>query len=62
MLPAQGVQGLTELLALSGLRDDDPNTADDAHEAIVRAITDADAETAVAVVTKELENPFPPAA
>ncbi|MFF9819671.1 FadR/GntR family transcriptional regulator [Streptomyces sp. NPDC014006] len=53
-------KGLTELIALSGLRQDDPNTADDAHEAIARAIAEGDVERAVAVVTEELENPFPP--
>ncbi|MFE2260770.1 FadR/GntR family transcriptional regulator [Streptomyces griseosporeus] len=51
-------KGLTELLALTGLRADDPNHADDAHEAILRAVADGDAEAAVAVVTEELEDPF----
>jgi GntR family transcriptional repressor for pyruvate dehydrogenase complex len=51
-------QGLTELLALTGLRAHDPNTADGAHEAMVRAIADGDAEGAVEVVRRELEDPF----
>ncbi|KUO04896.1 FadR/GntR family transcriptional regulator [Streptomyces caeruleatus] len=50
--------GLIDLLTLTGLRTHDPNTADDAHEALVRAIVDGDAEGAVDVVRKELEDPF----
>jgi DNA-binding FadR family transcriptional regulator len=38
--------GLVELLALTGLRARDPNTADAAHEALVRAVADGDAEGA----------------
>jgi GntR family transcriptional regulator, transcriptional repressor for pyruvate dehydrogenase complex len=50
--------GLVDLLALTGLRADDPNTADEAHEALVRAVAAGDAEAAVEVVRKELEDPF----
>lgn len=50
--------GLIELLTLTGLRTDDPNTADDAHAALVRAVAEGDAEGAVEVVRKELEDPF----
>jgi DNA-binding FadR family transcriptional regulator len=53
-------QGLIDLLALTGLRTHDPNHADDAHEAIRRAVADGDAEAAAAVVAKELEDPFAP--
>ncbi|KMS80118.1 GntR family transcriptional regulator [Streptomyces leeuwenhoekii] len=52
--------GLVELLSLTGLRRTDPNTADDAHEAIWRAVAEGDEEAAVAVVTRELEDPFGP--
>lgn len=52
--------GLVELLSLTGLRRKDPNTADDAHEAIWRAVAEGDEEAAVAVVTRELEDPFGP--
>ncbi|MDT7843471.1 FadR/GntR family transcriptional regulator [Streptomyces justiciae] len=51
-------QGLLELLTLTGLRTHDPNTADEAHEALVRAVADGDAEAAAAVVRQELEDPF----
>ncbi|MEY9994393.1 GntR family transcriptional repressor for pyruvate dehydrogenase complex [Streptomyces sp. V4I8] len=50
--------GLVELLTLTGLRAHDPNTADDAHAALVRAVAEGDAEGAVEVVRKELEDPF----
>ncbi|WP_405869242.1 FCD domain-containing protein [Streptomyces sp. NBC_00005] len=50
--------GLVDLLALTGLRAHDPNTADEVHEALVRAVADGDAEAAVNVVRKELEDPF----
>ncbi|MBE8472750.1 FadR/GntR family transcriptional regulator [Streptomyces justiciae] len=51
-------QGLLDLLTLTGLRTHDPNTADEAHEALVRAVADGDAEAAAAVVRQELEDPF----
>ncbi|NUS26026.1 MAG: FadR family transcriptional regulator [Streptomyces sp.] len=51
-------QGLIELLTLTGLRTHDPNTADEAHEALVRAVADGDAEAAAEVVRAELEDPF----
>ncbi|WP_329334463.1 FCD domain-containing protein [Streptomyces sp. NBC_00663] len=51
-------QGLLELLTLTGLRTHDPNTADEAHEALVRAVADGDAEAAAEVVRAELEDPF----
>lgn len=50
--------GLVELLALTGLRARDPNTADAAHEALVRAVADGDAEGAAEVLRQELEDPF----
>lgn len=50
--------GLVDLLALTGLRQQDPNTADAAHEALVRAIEDGDAEAAAEVLRQELEDPF----
>jgi DNA-binding FadR family transcriptional regulator len=50
--------GLVELLALTGLRTRDPNTADAAHEALVRAVADGDAEGAAEVLRAELEDPF----
>ncbi|MFF1307829.1 FadR/GntR family transcriptional regulator [Streptomyces sp. NPDC058307] len=50
--------GLVELLALTGLRDDDPNTADEAHAALVRAVADGDAEGAAEILRGELEDPF----
>jgi DNA-binding FadR family transcriptional regulator len=37
-------EGLIELLSLTGLRADDPDTGDEAHEALVRAVADGDAE------------------
>lgn len=51
-------QGLIDLLSLTGLRTRDPNTADEAHAAMVRAIADGDAEAAAEVVREELEDPF----
>lgn len=51
-------EGLVDLLALTGLRAHDPNTADQAHEALVRAVADGDAETAAEVLRAELEDPF----
>lgn len=51
-------EGLVDLLSLTGLRHHDPNTAHDAHEALVRAVTDGDAETAAEIVRGELEDPF----
>src|SRR4051812_34340580 len=50
--------GLVDLLALTGLRARDPNTADEAHAALVRAIADGDAEGAAEVLRRELEDPF----
>lgn len=50
--------GLIELLTLTALRTHDPNTADDAHAALVRAVAEGDAERAAEVVRKELEDPF----
>ncbi|MGC9544231.1 FadR/GntR family transcriptional regulator [Streptomyces sp. UG1] len=51
-------EGLVELLTLTGLRTHDPNTADDAHAALVRAVAGGDAETAAEVLRKELQDPF----
>ncbi|MEU0744131.1 FCD domain-containing protein [Streptomyces sp. NPDC006134] len=50
--------GLVDLLALTGLRAHGPNHADDAHEAILRAVADGDAEGAAEIVRKEVEDPF----
>ena len=49
---------LVELLALTALRDDAPNTADEAHAALVRAVADGDAERAAEILRAELEDPF----
>ncbi|WP_030611100.1 FadR/GntR family transcriptional regulator [Streptomyces fulvoviolaceus] len=51
-------KGLVDLLALTGLRTDDPNTADDAHAALVGAVADGDAEAAAEILRAELEDPF----
>lgn len=51
-------EGLVDLLALTGLRAHDPNTGDAAHEALVRAVAEGDAETAAEVLRAELEDPF----
>jgi DNA-binding FadR family transcriptional regulator len=51
-------EGLVELLALTGLREHDPNTGDGAHEALVRAVAEGDAEAAAEVLRAELEDPF----
>ncbi|WP_328750659.1 FCD domain-containing protein [Streptomyces sp. NBC_00285] len=51
-------EGLTELLALTALRATDPNTADEAHAALVRAVADGDAEGAAEILRGELEDPF----
>ena len=51
-------EGLVELLALTELRAHDPNTGDDAHEALVRAVAEGDAETAAEVLRAELGDPF----
>ncbi|MCI3273239.1 FadR/GntR family transcriptional regulator [Streptomyces cylindrosporus] len=51
-------EGLVELLALTGLRDHDPDTGDAAHEALVRAVAAGDAELAAEVLRAELEDPF----
>ncbi|MET9761582.1 FCD domain-containing protein [Streptomyces sp. NPDC006372] len=50
--------GLTELLSLTTLRADDPGTGDAAHEALLRAVRDGDAEGAAEVLRRELEDPF----
>ncbi|MCX5560910.1 FadR/GntR family transcriptional regulator [Streptomyces sp. NBC_00038] len=49
-------EGLIELLDLVGMRAHDPNTGDDTHTALVRAVTDGDAEVAGAVLQEELED------
>ena len=51
-------EGLVELLALTELRAHDPNTGDEAHGALVRAVVEGDAETAAEVLRAELEDPF----
>ncbi|MEV0641163.1 FCD domain-containing protein [Streptomyces sp. NPDC050619] len=51
-------EGLVDLLALTGLRAHDPNTADEAHAALVRAVAEGDAEAAAEILCKELEDPF----
>ncbi|WP_069765661.1 FadR/GntR family transcriptional regulator [Streptomyces sp. LUP47B] len=51
-------EGLIELLALTAMRDDDPNTAEEAHAALVRAVADGDAEGAAEILRAELEDPF----
>jgi GntR family transcriptional repressor for pyruvate dehydrogenase complex len=51
-------EGLVELLSLTGLRTHDPNTADDAHAALVRAVADGDTEAAAEILRGELEDPF----
>jgi DNA-binding FadR family transcriptional regulator len=48
-------EGLIEMLDLAGMREHDPNTGDDAHAALVRAVADGDAETAGTVLRGELE-------
>ncbi|MFD8217991.1 FadR/GntR family transcriptional regulator [Streptomyces sp. NPDC059697] len=48
-------EGLIEMLDLVGMREHDPNTGDDAHAALVRAVADGDAETAGTVLRGELE-------
>ncbi|MFF6990451.1 FCD domain-containing protein [Streptomyces sp. NPDC010273] len=51
-------EGLVELLALTELRAHDPNTGDDAHEALVRAVAEGGAETAAEALRAELGDPF----
>lgn len=51
-------EGLIELPALTGLRATDPHTGDEAHEALVRAPADGDAESAAQVRRAELTDPF----
>uniref|UniRef100_UPI003F597A92 hypothetical protein n=1 Tax=Streptomyces asoensis TaxID=249586 RepID=UPI003F597A92 len=51
-------KGQVGLLALTGLRVQEPNTADEAHEALVRAVADGDPEAAAAVLAAEPEDPF----
>ncbi|MEN1888088.1 hypothetical protein [Streptomyces mirabilis] len=47
--------GLIEMLDLVGVREHDPNTGDDVHAALVRAVADGDADTAGTVLREELE-------
>ncbi|MFD4575889.1 FadR/GntR family transcriptional regulator [Streptomyces sp. NPDC058417] len=51
--------GLVDLLALTGRRAEDPNTADAAHAALLRAVAEGDAEAAAEILTQELTDPFP---
>ncbi|MFF3329832.1 FadR/GntR family transcriptional regulator [Streptomyces sp. NPDC002888] len=51
-------EGLIDLLTLTDVRAHDPNTSDDAHATLVRAVTDGDAEAAAEVLRGELEDPF----
>ncbi|WP_329267556.1 FadR/GntR family transcriptional regulator [Streptomyces pseudovenezuelae] len=51
-------EGLVELLALTGLRHDEPDPAGEAHAALVRAVADGDAEGAAGILRGELEDPF----
>ncbi|GHG98152.1 FadR/GntR family transcriptional regulator [Streptomyces lanatus] len=51
-------KGLVELLNLTGVRVHDPNTADGAHEALVRAVVAGDGEGAAEVLRGELQEPF----
>ncbi|MFE0328739.1 FadR/GntR family transcriptional regulator [Streptomyces sp. NPDC003753] len=46
---------LVTMLSLTGLRDQDANTGDDTHAALVRAVADGDPEAAGAVLREELE-------
>ncbi|MER5908231.1 FadR/GntR family transcriptional regulator [Streptomyces mirabilis] len=48
-------EGLIEMLDLVRMREHDPNTGDDAHAALVRAVADGDADTAGTVLREELE-------
>ncbi|MGW4978837.1 FadR/GntR family transcriptional regulator [Streptomyces mirabilis] len=48
-------EGLIEMLDLVGMREHDPDTGDDAHAALVRAVADGDADTAGTVLREELE-------
>ena len=56
--PARCLVELLALTALTALRDDDPDTADEAHAALVRAVADGDAEGAAEILRAELEDPF----
>lgn len=51
-------EGLVDLLSLTGLRARDRNPGDAAHEALVAAVADGDADTAAQVLGRELEDPF----
>jgi DNA-binding FadR family transcriptional regulator len=48
-------EGLIDMLSLTRLREQDANTGDDTHAALVRAVADGDAEAAGAVLREELE-------
>ncbi|MBL1109649.1 FadR family transcriptional regulator [Streptomyces sp. 5-8] len=49
-------EGLVALLDLTRLREENPGTGDDSHAALVRAITDGDAEKAATTLLTELES------
>ncbi|MFD7133299.1 FadR/GntR family transcriptional regulator [Streptomyces sp. NPDC059894] len=51
-------EGLVDLLALTGLRHHDPSTGDEAHEGLLRAVAEGDADRAAEVLARELEDPF----
>lgn len=48
-------KGLIDMLDILGLRTHEPNHADEAHEALVRAIERGDADTASSILQTELE-------
>ncbi|MEU4658613.1 FCD domain-containing protein [Streptomyces sp. NPDC023723] len=50
--------GLVDLLALTGLRTDEPGHGDAAHAALVRAVADGDAAGAAEILRAELTDPF----
>ncbi|MEU3508133.1 hypothetical protein ABZ733_09395 [Streptomyces longwoodensis] len=51
-------EGLTDLLALTALRTEDPATGHDAHAGLLRAVVRGDAEEAARILGTELEDPF----
>ncbi|KPI05430.1 hypothetical protein OK006_0717 [Actinobacteria bacterium OK006] len=51
---------LIEMLDLVGMREHDPNTGDDVHAALVRAVADGAADTAGRVLREELEEALAP--